>query len=273
MRTTFAILLCLLATISFAADYPLIIIDLQHRLPEEVLPALQPLAGPDGVVTGANASLFVRASPARLADIRAALAHIDRPARNLMVEVRRASTGAQARAGIGMSVDERLGSKEGSDGRIRIGPGRGTGIRAGASRQQGSRELLQQVRVLDGGQAFISIGTERPVGYRNTYMDRSGPRVREGIGYASAETAFYARPSVNGDRVTVVLSTRSARFGHADRVDTGALDTRIRGRLGEWIPIGQNELAASEQGAGVLALGEKDVIRQSGLELRVRAMD
>jgi hypothetical protein len=262
-------LLSSLAAAAVASDYPLTIIDLKHRLPDEVIPTLEPLVGPEGVITGANASLFVRAAPARLADIRAALARIDRRARNLLVEVRRASVSERSRAAVGLSVDEPIGA----DGRVRVGPGHGTGIRAGAGQQLESRDLLQQVRVLDGGQAFISVGTERPVGYRDVDLERGVPRVRQGTGYVSAETGFYVRPSVSGDRVTVLLSSRSARFGDASQLDTGAMDTRISGRLGEWIPLGGLELDAAARGTGLLSAGTTAAGARNSLELRVRPLD
>lgn len=268
-RLATGVLLALLAAAAVGSDYSLTIIDLKHRLPEEVIPTLEPLAGPDGAMSGANASLFVRAAPARLADIRAALARIDRPARNLLVEVRRASVSERSGAAVGVSVDEPIGT----DGRVRVGPGRGTGIRARAGQQLESRDLMQQVRVLDGGQAFISVGTERPVSYRDVYVERGAPRVRQGAGYLSAETGFYVRPSVNGDRVTVLLSSRSARFGDAGQLDTGAMDTGISGRLGEWIPLGGSDLDAAARGAGLLSAGTKAAGAQSSLELRVRALD
>jgi hypothetical protein len=262
-------LLLLLAAAAVAADYPLTIIDLKHRLPDELIPALAPLAGADGVVTGANASLLIRAAPSRVADIRAALERLDRPARNLLVEVRRAASSQRARAGVGVSVDEPIGS----GGRVRIGPGRGTGIRAGAAQERQSQSLLQQVRVLDGGQAFISIGSEQPVGFRDVYVDRYGRQVRRGVDYVSAETGFYVRPRVSGDRVTVALSSRSAQLGNAGRIDTDALDTEVSGRLGEWIPLGAADLDTSARGGTLLSSGRGSASGRSDLELRVRALD
>ncbi|MFY9975002.1 MAG: secretin N-terminal domain-containing protein, partial [Chromatiaceae bacterium] len=67
---------------ALAREYPLEIIELRSRLPEELIPILTPLAGPDGTVVGAQHALFVRAAPERLADIRRALAELDRPARS-----------------------------------------------------------------------------------------------------------------------------------------------------------------------------------------------
>ena len=269
-----ALLACLLFGLTAlaapaSAEYPLTIIELQHRLPDEVVPMLEPLAGPDGVVTGANASLFVRASPARLADIRAALARIDVPARNLILEVRRASTRERSGHSVAVGVNEHVGDH----GRVRVGPGRQTGIAASSGQQTASREVLQRVRVLDGGQALISTGSEQPMGYRDVLVGPDGTQVRHGVSYATVDTGFYARPRVNGDRVIVDIDSRAGEFGGGGRIETSALQTQVSGRLGEWLPLGSSRDAGAQRGSGLL-------YRQSGsdqnigdLELRVLPAD
>lgn len=110
---------CCLLLLGFVAmaDYPLTIIDLQHRFAEDLAPVLAPLAGPGGSVSGVNASLLVRASPQGLAEIRQALRRLDLPARNLLVEVRRAGARSASGVDVGVRVDERVGDQ----GRVRIG--------------------------------------------------------------------------------------------------------------------------------------------------------
>jgi hypothetical protein len=265
-----ALLLCM--TLAAAADWPLTIIDLRHRLPEEVIPMLAPLAGPDGVVTGANASLFVRASPERLADLRAALARIDQPARNLLVEVRHRSAASAQGRGLAISVDEPIGE----DGRIRAGSGRGTGLRANAGSGDRSRDLVQQVRVVDGGQAYIAVGEERPVGWREVTPTPNGMVRRGGVGYASAGSGFYVRPRVQAERVTVMIASGVAHFDGprgAGVVRGSGLDTRVSGRLGEWIPLGGVGETRSRQQRGLSGWGEDSAAATSGLEIRVLPLD
>jgi type II secretory pathway component GspD/PulD (secretin) len=251
------------------ADYPLTIIELKHRPPEDLVPLLEPLAGPDGVVTGANSSLFVRASPDRLADIRAALARLDSAARNLLIEVRRRSAADSSSSSFAVSVDEPIGS----DGRVRVGPDRQTGVRARTGRRSDSRDLRQQVRVMDGGQAFINVGSEQPVGYRDVYTGPYGTRVESGIGYVNANNGFFVRPRVSGDRVDVEVSTHSANFQRGGAIDTGAVDTRVSGRLGEWIPLGASHLSAERQVRGLTDRRSAAGVETDDLELRVRAID
>src|SRR2546425_5445680 len=89
------------------AQQALEIIPLRHRTVDQVLPALQPLVEPGGVLTGQSGQLIVRTSPANLAEIKRALEAIDRPLRRLQISVRfddsleAASQGIEASGRIG----------------------------------------------------------------------------------------------------------------------------------------------------------------------------
>src|ERR1700730_19371017 len=76
------------ATGQCLAQYPLEIIALRHSTVEQVLPALRPLLGPGGMLVGQQGQLFLRASPANVADIRRVLETIDSPLRRLQISVR-----------------------------------------------------------------------------------------------------------------------------------------------------------------------------------------
>ena len=70
------------------AQYSLEIIPLKHSTVEQVLPALRPLVEPGGTLAGQQGQLFLRTSPANVAEIRRALDVIDRPLRRLQISVR-----------------------------------------------------------------------------------------------------------------------------------------------------------------------------------------
>jgi hypothetical protein len=126
---------------------------------------------------------------------------------------------------------------------------------------------------MDGGQAFISVRSERPVGYREVYTSPYGKRVQSGVGYVNADNGFYVRPRLSGDRVVVEVSTRAADFGRGGAIDTGAVDTRISGRLGEWIPFGGSQDSAERQASGLTDRRSAAGSEIRDLELRVRAID
>src|SRR5437660_621554 len=79
----------LIAIPAAVAQNALEIIGLRHRTAEQVIPALQPLLEPGATLSGQGAQLFVRASPANLAELRRALDAVDRPQKLLLIPVRR----------------------------------------------------------------------------------------------------------------------------------------------------------------------------------------
>jgi type II secretory pathway component GspD/PulD (secretin) len=258
----------LLAAVPAAADYPLTILELHHRLPAELIPQLAPLAGPDGVVSGANDVLLVRAAPARLADIRRALAQLDRPARNLLVEVRRIGDSAAHRRGIGVRVDERVGEH----GRVILGPGGGTGVSVREASRQRDTRVLQRVRVLDGASAQINVGASTPVRVREGWRTPAGGWQRDTVGAIDTGIGFTATPRLVGERVVVDIHQRDAAWDQGT-VTGGSVQTQVSGPLGVWLPLGGTR--ATDQGAAldISGVGEGSRAALSTLELRVTAVD
>src|ERR1700687_4054892 len=131
------------------AQYALEIIPLRHSTVEQVLPALRPLLEPGGTLTGQQGQLFVRASPANIADIRLALEVIDRPLKRLQISVR--------------FDDVREASRQGIEASGRISNrGSEVDVRAQNSRSSLDERVDQRVQVVEGGRAFIATGQSRP---------------------------------------------------------------------------------------------------------------
>ena len=258
-----------------AVDYPLETIELRARFPEDLIPILRPLAGPDGTLVGTGHTLFVRASPARLADIRQALATLDQPPRSLLIQVRQAGGIESSGIGAGVRVDESLGR----DGRIRIGPSGPRGSQAGAWAGRGTetRDLSQEVRALDGRPAFISIGREQAVPYREI-ESRSRPgrgrtTVREGIDFRRADSGFYVVPRVLGDSVTLEVSAGTAESDRRGGLATSSAGSQVRGRLGEWISVGGSVGTQKAESTGLLYGAQGQRREESRIELRVLPLD
>ena len=250
------------------AGYPLEVIDLKARFPEEVIPTLKPLAGADGVVIGSGHSLFLRVAPDRLADIRQALERIDTPARSLLIQVRRSSSASGGGGGVGISVNEDLGDRT----RVRVGPRvPGGGNALGASAGQGSQgsRISQEVRALDGRPAFIASGSERPEVWREGSIGPGGAYGREGVDYRRAETGFYVTPRVNGDHVTLDIAAFAEQPSRGRNLETGEVQTSVTARLGEWVPIGGVKTRETRSEQGMLYRREGHSEGQTDLELRV----
>lgn len=126
------LMLLLLAAPAVLAQGTLEVIPLRHRTAEQVLPVLRPLLEPGAAMSGQSNQLIVRTGPENLAQIRAALEAIDRPARRLVISVRFDNALQSARSGV--ETDAR------------------------------DQRAEQRLQVLEGGQAFISTGESRNFG-------------------------------------------------------------------------------------------------------------
>ena len=259
---------------AYAADYPLEIIELRSRFPEDVIPVLAPLAGPEGTLVGSGNSLFVRASPERLADIRRALVALDQPPRSLLIQVRQSGSGESSGVAAGARVDESWG-RDGS-GRVRVGPPGPPGISGGvrAGRRATDRSLSQEVRALDGRPAFVSIGQDSPVPWREVQSDpRGGVTVRQGTAFRSAASGFYVVPRLRGDTVTLDISAGTAVPDRRGGIATSSAESQVRGRLGEWISVGSSVGSGSTTSAGLLYGGQASRRDEGRIELRVLPLD
>jgi type II secretory pathway component GspD/PulD (secretin) len=214
-------------------------IELRHRLADQVIPALQPLLEPGGVITGMDAMLFIRTSPGNFEQLRQAVSVLDRESRQLRLTVGQGTVVTETRAAA-------RGSATVGSGDIQVGvnrpPAAATGIAVTASHSSQRADLrnISSVTTLEGAEAYIAIG-------QNT-------------GYRDASTGFYATPRVNGDLVTLDLAPHQQRFSGSPtdrRVETAGLTTQVSGRLGEWIRVGGSSESSRGDSGGLLTWGTR----------------
>jgi len=221
-----ALLAALLAAPLVRAQ-PIEMIELRHRSAEQVLPLLQPLVEPGGALTGQGYRLFLRASPANRRQLRELLDRLDVPLRQLLITV--SQDRADERAGERRAVDGSLTTgSAGVDGRV--------GAAAGNERRWSTQRAVQQIRVLEGQAAYITMGAAVPFAFRQWVVTAQGLTELRGTVYYDALTGFHARASVAGNDVTLELAPEMS----AALPDGGStrLSTTARGRLGEWIAVG-----------------------------------
>ena len=226
MIRTVALVLLLLAPVTYAQE-TLEVISLRHRTADQVIPLLRPLLEPGGALTGQSTQLIVRTSPANLAQLRAALAAIDRPARRLMISVR--FDGARESARGGVQGVARIGSDE----------ARATVVVGDARSAEGER-VDQRMQVLEGGRARISAGEARPLRQRQVVRTPAGSVVQETTEMVDAASGFEVVPRVAGDIVTLDIAPQREQFVHgaAGAIRSERAASTVSGRLGEWIELG-----------------------------------
>ncbi len=272
MLRLWGLLLLLLGAGPLLAQQGLEVLSLQHRSVEEVLPVLRPLVEPGGSLSGMNNQLFLRASERNRAEIRKALAAMDVPARRLVIRV--ATDLSQTEQYRGGRVQGSLGND-----RVRIGnadTGGSNQVRAQVydSRSATAGGGTQMVQTVDGGRAYIQVGTSLAVPMRQVVLGPGGAVVSETVEYRDVGRGFYAEPRVRGDRVSVDISQQSdapGRRGDAS-IQVQRLSTTVSGRLGEWLQLGGTGQDASSRRQGTLSLSTSEVRESRGIWLMVEEL-
>lgn len=218
---------CAGAAGSLSAQQALEIIPLRHRTVEQVLPALQPLVEPGGTLSGSRGQLFLRASPANVAEVKRALEAIDRPSRRLQISVRFDDAQERERRALGAS------------GTIGSG-GAHVDLTAEDSRRSAVERVDQRLQVLEGGRAFIFAGQSRPL------------RVPGGTEVQQMESGFEVTPRLSGDRLMLEVAAQKETPGvRPGSVQGQRVATTITARLGEWIEIGGSASGTVREDRGI----------------------
>jgi type II secretory pathway component GspD/PulD (secretin) len=225
------------------------VIQLRNQTAEELIPVIRPLLGNEGVVTGSGYKLIIRAPAQRVEEVRNLIAEIDRPIQQLVISVRqeRQSEHASERSGISGNIG-------GNDGRIVFGqPGRGDMtmqyrhdddvVRAQIGEREASLNdnISQQVRAMSGKPAYISVGVSRPLPGQQITATPGGIVRTYSTNYDHVTSGFYVTPKVNGNRVTLEISTQRQQPTRGYGVDSSHLSTIVSGNIGEWIALGGSD--------------------------------
>jgi hypothetical protein len=246
----------------------LVVIELNTRTADEVIPLLNPMLARGGTIGGLKDKLIIRTTPANLAELRKILDIVDGRPRSLLITVR------QDRGSAGDDRELEVSGSIGND-RVRVvvpgapastandsdaqtqAAGNSVHVRANSRRSDASRRTLQTVRVLEGNTAFIGIGESIPL--RERSID-GGAVTHETIGFQEAVSGFYAKPRINGNRVTVQLSAAADTI--LDRESGVARIQRVTsvvsGRAGEWIEVGGIAERADERQADIASRRSRD---------------
>ena len=215
------------------------VIDLKYRTAAEVIPVLQPLLESGGALTGQDYKLFVRASSANVAQLRKALAEIDRQPRQFLVAVRRASR---------QQIQREQASVSGS-----IGNGGGNvTLSTGDSEQRRESNGVASVNVIEGNAAFIATGESVPVVSSVVIRGGNRPRVGMSSSYRDLSSGFTVTPRLAGEQVVLTIEQQAEqRAADGNGVQTQRLSTQVSGKLGEWLPLGGVSESARNQSTGI----------------------
>lgn len=249
MRTLGFIIMLALALPTQAQQSVLEVIDLKYRSAEQIVPMLKPLLAPGGTISALQNRLIVRTTPQNLAELRKVLDAVDTMPKRLVISVR------QAAAGTGLASEAEVSGSIGTDGARVTVPGsrskqgataqvrKGDNVaraRVFSSQSAATDRGVQSVQVLEGNEAVIRIGQSVPIRNRSVIQTPQGAQISESVEYRDADTGFRVRPRVNGDQVTLEISSRRDTLAdpNSQTFNVQRVDTVVSGRLGEWMEIG-----------------------------------
>jgi hypothetical protein len=268
-------LFCLVISAQGFSDYPIEVIELKSRPLDEILPVIQPLVGADGTVAGMGNNLVIKASPARVKEIRQLLVNLDRPPRRLLITVGNQDEVARSSSGYRASADIKAG-----DGRFSINS---PGYPVDSSRAhvvihdrsvQRAQTSRSRVQALEGRPAYINSGSRIPLQTTEHYYDRGVPYQRRSTQLRDVTSGFYVVPRLQGDEVTLEIvqhDNRSARRRGVIR--TQSAGTVVRGKLGEWVELGGVDTSNNNREGGPGRSVGSQGSNNRGIQVRVECLD
>ena len=249
------IVLSLSTTAVYGAERDIVILPLNHALPEQVLPTVQAFLPEGATVTPYNNQLILKVTPSEKESIEELLRQIDKPARQLLISVRQPHS-------LGVSQNEISVSGTSAKWRIQTGSSHQPAqviIRNSSS--QSHKQVQQSVRATEGKPAYITTGESVPV---TTYM-RSGTDTRElATEYKQADQGFYVTARVTGSTVVLDITRVNDRHQQNNSIVTSRLATQVRGQIGEWITIANTDGSSTTSQSG-LVVRSSDASRGSGV--------
>jgi hypothetical protein len=219
------------------------VIPLSFRTADEVLGVVQSVLGNEGKVNAYGNQLIVNAEPAKIAEVRALLQQLDTEPRRLLISVDTNESGYQTDRGYRADGSISAGNAE-----VQVGQGESNGrdqvriIRRSTDSRSGG---TQQVQATEGYPALIQVGQSVPLTTRS--RDYYG-QPYSNTQYRNVTRGFYVTASLSGELVHINISSNRDRLSQTQpgAIDVQSTDTRVSGRVGEWISIG----AINEQNQG-----------------------
>jgi type II secretory pathway component GspD/PulD (secretin) len=244
-----ALLLCSLAAAVGAQS--LEVIELRHRRAEELIPVLQPLLEPGGALTGQDYKLFVRASAANVAQLRQALAQLDRQPRQLFVSVRRSTQQEIEREGASVAATARSGDAAAA---VNEAPRSSSGVTVRATDDSmNDRSVgVASVQVLEGNAAFISSGTSVPIVTAVAGGGGRRPWAAAATSYRNIGSGFLVTPRVANTDVVLEIEQQDEQLRNGN-IQTQNLSTQVRGPIGTWIALGDISESSRSTRSGTLS--------------------
>ncbi|AGA86549.1 secretin N-terminal domain-containing protein [Stutzerimonas stutzeri] len=246
------------------------VIQLNNRMAEDVIPVAESVLGNQGRVTAYGNQLIVNAPDSMISELRRVIDQLDVAPKRLLISVDTQDSASSSAGGYQVDGSVRSGDVEFETGRGEIaGRDRVRIIRRSTNSRDGG---IQQVQASEGYPALIQVGQSVPLTTQGT--DGYG-QIYQQTQYRDVLRGFYATATVHGDRVQISISSTRDRLaqGRSGVVEMQNADTRVSGRVGEWITIGGIDESADSEQRGTLRRYSTQSSQNLSMRLKVDVLD
>jgi len=237
-----------LFSISSANEAVMEVIPLHHRPASELIPLISPLLERSEHIIDNSSTLIVKASPARLEEIKLLISKLDTGLNNLSITViqSKTQTAEDLNASVNFRLHIPLDNPSELSGRIRG--------RYANTEELNSNDSTQVIRTLEGQPAYIKTGGIHPVNnYTVSGWGYRYPAVSSNTQFIEATTGFAVTARLTGHQVTIGVSPWSDKMNNRGTIETQSASTILRVNLGEWVEIGNISESSQSTKSGYIS--------------------
>ena len=257
MKKIWLLLALLVLSTAASARQVVEVIPLQSQLPQNIIPVIRPLLGPDGALNSMNNQLILKVDESQLQEIKRLIRQLDRPPQRLLIEVSVESGGQEQQSGY--DVKGRISTEGNSRARVKIKD----------YRTRNQNDSSQIIHATEGYPALISYGHIVPYHEYDIDVYPGYVRQRQYTSFMDATSGFYVIPRLNGNQVSLEIQQQSNRYRANGVLGVQETNTFVGGQLGEWIRLGGIGQAANRQGDGILHRSTSNMNRDRQIYVRV----
>ena len=245
------------------------IITLQHRFAEDILPAILPLIGNEGTASAMQNNLIIRTSPGNMAEIEQIITTLDTARQNLKITINRNKSLSLNGNAAEVSGRKRIGNTtiETTNSRRIIRNGVALNIENQQSRSNISN--TQFIQVMDGRDAFISVGQSIPFTSEWINLTQRYVSVQRTTEFIDIDTGFAVRPRIIGDLIELEVTPRFSQMNQSGNIDFETLTTTIRAQRGEWVDLGEIMQQKDEVSRAIFSWNNNNQSSNSQLLIKV----
>ncbi len=245
------------------------IITLQHRFVEDILPIIQPLAGSEGVITGMQNQLIIRASPEKMIEIEQVIATFDVARQNLKITISYQSNLQTTNDGVTVNGHKKIGNTVISTHKYPKNYTSDIQVDIKNNQTKTTSGSNQFINVIEGERAFIQVGQSVPFTQEWITLTRRYLSHQQTIAFVDVSTGFSVRPRYIGSQIELEITPRISQLNQNGVIDFEDLSTVVLVNKDEWLDLGSIMQQRDDVSRAILSTLAGSQTQGSKLSIRV----